>query len=126
LANPFSAVVFFHLSSGDAKDELSSVLKGKLPENPASSLGSGDLSTPPKAVVLGGAFDLETVDSMQKSINEVPGVVMVPWLMFDKEKPSPPIGPEYGKHVVGRVKETLLGMEKEGKLDAGDGGIFKY
>jgi hypothetical protein len=46
--------------------------------------------------------------------------------MFDREKPAPPIGPEYGKHVVGRVKETLLAMEKEGKLIAGDGGIYKF
>lgn len=46
--------------------------------------------------------------------------------MFDREKPAPPLGPEYGKHVVGRVKETLLGMEKDGKLDKGDGGVYMY
>lgn len=121
-----SQVVFFHLSSGDAKTELSAALQGKLPDNPASSLGSAQFSTPPKAVVLGGAYEADVAKSLRATVNGVSGVPDVPWLIFDKERPSPPLGPEYGKHVVGRVKEAILEMEKERKLGDGNGDIYKY
>lgn len=59
-------------------------------------------------------------------VNSVFGVWIVFWLMFDCEKLVFLIGLEYGKYVVGRVKEMLLVMEKEGKLIVGDGGIYKF
>ncbi|KAH8176947.1 hypothetical protein LIA77_02029 [Sarocladium implicatum] len=119
-------VVFFHLSSGDAKAEISAALQGKAPADPASSLGSGQFSTPPKAVVLGAAYEADAVRSLRETVTGVSGVPSVPWLTFDRKQVAPPLGPEYGKHVVGRVKKAIMEMEKEGKLGDGHGDIYKY
>lgn len=45
--------------------------------------------------------------------------------MFDKSKPvDVPLGPEYGKVVVGRAKALLKKLQEEGKMK-GDG-IYYY
>lgn len=40
----------------------------------------------------------------------------VPWLRPDLTLETPPLGPEYGKHMVGRVKTCLEKLESEGIL----------
>jgi len=53
------------------------------------------------------------------------GHLNVPWIMFDKSKPvDVPLGPEYGKVVVGRAKALLKKLQEEGKMK-GDG-IYYY
>ena len=44
------------------------------------------------------------------------GIRPIPWLRPDTTKPAPPLGPEYGKALVARVKELLARLEQEGKM----------
>lgn len=53
---------------------------------------------------------------MRDACKSVQGAEKVPWLRLDLTKPTPPLGPEYGKHMVGRVKDVL------GELKLGEGG----
>lgn len=32
-------------------------------------------------------------------------------------KPAPPLGPEYGKALVARIKETFVDLQKSARLD---------
>ncbi|KAF2811594.1 uncharacterized protein BDZ99DRAFT_461616 [Mytilinidion resinicola] len=68
-------------------------------------LGSHNYSAPPFAIIAGGGHDDSSVASMQASVRD--HKVQVPWLRHDPSKPAPPVGPEYGKHVVKRVRECL-------------------
>lgn len=44
------------------------------------------------------------------------GLHPVPWLRPDLSKPAPPLGPEYGKALVGRIKVLFKELDKDGKL----------
>lgn len=44
------------------------------------------------------------------------GIHPVPWLRPDLSKPAPPLGPEYGKALVARIKKLVPELEKEGKM----------
>ncbi|OLN87223.1 hypothetical protein CCHL11_03602 [Colletotrichum chlorophyti] len=97
------------------------------PSHPDSSaIGSGNYATPPRAVILGGAFDDATTEVLRKAVAETQGAREVPWLSQDSSKPAPPLGPEYGKAMVARVKEALTRLEGEGKLDGSYGGAEWY
>ena len=54
------------------------------------------------------------------------GCKRVPWLRPDLTKPTPPLGPEYGKHMVGRVKVCLGGMDLKGEGGDGEGRVVFY
>jgi hypothetical protein len=41
----------------------------------------------------------------------------VPWLRPDLTKPAPPLGPEYGKALVGRVKVLLADLQASGGMN---------
>ena len=49
-------------------------------------------------------------------------VKRVVWLRADLKKERPPLGPEYGKFVVGCVKECLGRLKEEGKLGVDEEG----
>lgn len=97
-----------------------------MPANPASNIGTGDLANPPKCVVLGGAYDMGTIRSLKDRVGAVAGVRPVPWLCLDRGVSAPPLGPEYGRHVVGRVRDKVTQMEKDGLLDGSDGDVHLY
>lgn len=44
------------------------------------------------------------------------GLHPIPWLRPDFSKPAPPLGPEYGKALVQRVKVLLAEMERDGRM----------
>ena len=48
------------------------------------------------------------------------------WLRHDGSKPAPPLGPEYGKAIVQRVKDTLGKLAAEGRLGSGEDGVHWY
>ncbi|KXH36746.1 hypothetical protein CSIM01_03140 [Colletotrichum simmondsii] len=100
------------------------------PQHPdTSTIGSGNYASPPRAIVLGGAFDEEAVKSLQNAVVEQGAAAAsrkVPWLRHDGSKAAPPPGPEYGKAMVARVREKLGLLEVEGKLDGGYGGDEWY
>jgi hypothetical protein len=106
--------------------ELPVVMTGKIPEVISSKIGSGNYDTPPKALFLGGVFDDATIEKLRKAVQETPGARRMPWLRVDSSKPAPPIGPEYGKAVVARAKETLERLEKEGILDSNTDPIILF
>ncbi|KPM36566.1 hypothetical protein AK830_g9984 [Neonectria ditissima] len=114
---PEYEVVHFILSPEAGAKELPQILRGTTPEEKSSDIGSGNLAQGVKAIVLGGAFDDEGMALMKEAATQV---AKVPWLRQDSEKPAPPLGPEYGKAMVRRVKETLGELQGSGKLDNGE------
>jgi hypothetical protein len=102
------------------------VLQGKIPDEPSSTIGSGNVAAGPKAVIMGGLFDKAGAEAIREACRATEGAKTVPWLLQDTTKPTPPLGPEYGKLMVQRVKDALAALEKEGKLDAGDDEFHWY
>jgi len=94
--------------------QIPTILKGDKSVPADSELGSRDYSKPPVAVILGGGYTDADVELM---FSASAGIRPIPWLRPDLTKPAPPLGPEYGKALVGRVKELLVELEKEGKMD---------
>ncbi|KAH8880576.1 hypothetical protein GQ53DRAFT_703759 [Thozetella sp. PMI_491] len=117
---PEYEVIHFTLANAGAK-EIPLLLKGEVPTAPSSALGSGNWSTPPKAVVFGGAWDDKSIADLRKAAAETPGTRRIPWLRVDANKPHPPHnGPEYGKHIMERLRGLLKELESDGKLNEGD------
>jgi hypothetical protein len=106
-----------------ASEELPLILQGSAPPTQTSTIGSGNIASIARAVVLGGAYEDETI---RESCVKVSGARNVPWLKQDKTKPTPPLGPSYGEAMVQRVREAIHQLEKEGKLDGNDGGVYFY
>jgi hypothetical protein len=109
-----------------ASAEIPLVLQGKTPEQIASKIGSGKVSAGARAVVLGGAVDPEGFDKMRSAVKSTAGAGTVPWLRQDSSKPAPPLGPEYGKAMVERVREALASLEAAGKLDGSSDEVTWY
>jgi hypothetical protein len=113
-------VVHFILTPEAGIVEIPQVLDGTIPTR---TIGTGNLSTPVKAIVLGGAYDADAVSKMREAVGQGP---QVPWLLQDPDVLTPPLGPEYGKAMVVRVKRALGKMQASGRLDSGDGGCGMY
>ncbi|ROV87335.1 hypothetical protein VMCG_10703 [Cytospora schulzeri] len=90
------------------------IFRGEQPPSSDSELGTRDYSKKPVAVILGGGYDDADTEVMMKASA---GIHPIPWLRPDLTKPAPPLGPEYGKALVGRIKELLPQLEKEGKMN---------
>ncbi|KAL6406809.1 hypothetical protein AUP68_09615 [Ilyonectria robusta] len=120
---PEYEVVHFVLSPEAGAKEIPQVLQGIMPEVKSSDIGSGNLDRGVKAVVLGAAYHHEGIDAMKEAASSVANI---PWVKQDITLPTPPLGPEYGKAMVARVKESLGKLEASGKLGAGEGDIFWY
>ncbi|KAJ6457361.1 hypothetical protein C8R45DRAFT_1033485 [Mycena sanguinolenta] len=106
--------------------EIPLLLKGEVPDPRSSSLGSGDWSTFPKAIVFGGAYEDAMIDAVRKAVAETSGTKRIPWLRVDSNRPHPPIGPEYAAAIVARTKAMLAKLESEGKFDAEDDSIYLF
>ena len=120
------AVVHFILGPQAALDELPLVLQGRPVPSASSSIGSGDIASVGRVVILGGAFDEATIESLRSLCAQTTGARRVPWLRQDTTKPTPPLGPKYGKAMIQRTKETLKRLADEGKLDGSDGDVYCY
>ncbi|KAI0441065.1 hypothetical protein F4803DRAFT_552481 [Xylaria telfairii] len=94
--------------------QIPAILKGEQSPPSDSTLGSKDYSKPPVAIILGGGYDDAEFDAIKKASE---GIKPLPWLRPDLTKPAPPLGPEYGKAMVARVKELLVQLENEGKMN---------
>lgn len=121
-------MVQFILTPEACISEISVILQGQAPSNPSSTLGSGDVSRRLVAIILGGAY-ADTFDQVHRGVEAAfasSGSSKVSWLPQDGSKPAPPLGPEYGKAMVQRVKDTLSRLAVEGKLGAGETGVYWY
>lgn len=105
--------------------QIPAILRGEKSPESNSELGSKDYSSPPVAVILGGGYNDEDIDLMFAAAQrDADGKNTIPWLRPDLTKPAPPLGPEYGKALVARIKTLLAEMEKEGKM--GEGKVVWY
>lgn len=107
------------------------MLSGKPPANPSSSLGTGNWSAPPRALLLGGAYQAEDIEKLRKLVNETEGAAKIPWLRADigqgapvSMKPTEAQAKEYGMKVSKRMKDKLNALDAEGKLGEGNDEIY--
>ena len=111
----WSKVNHLILSVEAGKIEIPALLRG---ESPASSTGEGldtrDYSNLPEAVLLGAGYDEAAIQAMREACKDVPN--QLPWLRPDTTKPAPPLGPEYGKALVERIKDVLKDMREKGEM----------
>lgn len=107
------AVIHFVMTPESGKEQIPAIFRGETPPSSDSELGSKDYSQKPVAVILGGGYDDAGAEVMMEASR---GIHPVPWLRPDLSIPAPPLGPEYGKAMVARVKEKLAAMEKEGTM----------
>ncbi|KAJ4992753.1 hypothetical protein SVAN01_01799 [Stagonosporopsis vannaccii] len=119
---PEFEVIHFIQTVEIGKQQIPALLQGRDPGSSGSALGSKNYDRTPIAVVLGAAFDDQGIEELREAAE---GTKDVPWLRPDTSKPTPPPGPEYGKAMVARVKETVSSLEKEGKLE-GNGDVVWF
>ncbi|KAK4443840.1 hypothetical protein QBC34DRAFT_310238 [Podospora aff. communis PSN243] len=120
---PEYEVVHFTLRAA-VDTEIPLLLKGEVPSPPSSAIGSGNWSTPPRAIIFGGAFSEDNVKELKAAVYSAGGSARkIPWVAVDGSKPRLPIqGNEknYMADIAERFKKGLGGLKAEGKLD-GDG-----
>ncbi|KAK3395194.1 hypothetical protein B0H63DRAFT_462791 [Podospora didyma] len=107
-------VIHFVMTPESGAVQIPAILKGETSPPADSELGSKDYSKPPVAVILGGGYEDAGIELMMKASA---GTKPIPWLRPDLTKPAPPLGPEYGKALVARIKDLLAQLEKDGKMD---------
>ncbi|KAL8722227.1 MAG: hypothetical protein Q9181_007537, partial [Wetmoreana brouardii] len=112
---PEYEVIHLILSTSAGKAEIPSLLRGEVPPaNDADNLGIKNYSEAPTAVILGGGYEDSHVAEMRQACQDDS---KIPWLRPDLSKPAPPLGPEYGKARVQRVKSCLSNLEEGGKMN---------
>jgi hypothetical protein len=104
------------------KQQIPALLRGEKPESSGSTLGSKNYEKTPVAILLGAGFDDDAVQELREAAK---GTKSVPWLRPDTTKPTPPLGPQYGKAMVERIKETVKGLEERGELE-GNGEVVLF
>ncbi|KAI1318671.1 hypothetical protein F5Y16DRAFT_406256 [Xylariaceae sp. FL0255] len=93
--------------------QIPAILRGDASVPSDSSLGTKVYTKPPGAVLLGARFD---DDDINKTMEASKNTKMIPWLRPDLTKPTPPLGPEYGKALVARIKALLEELATDGKM----------
>ncbi|KAF1365863.1 hypothetical protein EJ07DRAFT_150349 [Lizonia empirigonia] len=117
---PEFEVIQFIESVETGKQQIPALLRGeKLDSSSGSSLASSNYERRPVVVLLGAAFGNKDVRELRDAAKDTTDV---PWLRADRTKPTPPPGPEYGKAMVARIKETMKGLEESGEME-GNGKI---
>lgn len=96
------------------KEQIPAIFRGETPPSADSELGSKDYWQKPVAVILVGGYDDAGTETMMKASK---GIHPVPWLRPDLSLAVPPLGPEYVKALVKRIKEKLATTEKEGRMN---------
>ncbi|KAM0325341.1 hypothetical protein ACHAQA_007326 [Verticillium albo-atrum] len=127
---PEYEVIHFIKPGPSGASLLPALIAGREPPShpDSSAIGTGNYSQPPRAVILGGAFDDEVMNPMRAAVEEKnESARRVPWLRQDTTKEAPPVGtPEYAQAVVDRVKVALARLDGEGKLNGEYGGVEEY
>ena len=122
------AVVQFISNTEACISEIPTLLQGQAPSNPSSTLGTGNVSRRPVAVVLGGGYTAnfdEIRDGVEAAFPSSGGSG-VAWLKHDGTIPAPPLGPEYSKAILKRTKDVLKGLADDGTLVNGKSEVYLY
>lgn len=127
---PLFPVVHFSLNPEACIAEIPLVLRGQKPASSSSNIGTARIHDDyrPVAVVLGGGY-AETFDQIHDSVEQAfaeSGGSGVIWLRHDGSKPAPPLGPEYSKAMIERVRETLGRLGEGGMLGSGDSRVVWF
>ncbi|PSN73141.1 hypothetical protein BS50DRAFT_616594 [Corynespora cassiicola Philippines] len=119
---PEFEVVHFVLTPEGGKAQIPAILRGEKEVQGDSTLGTKNFEKVPVAIFLGGGYSDDDIESMRISAKNIKDV---PWLRPDLTKPAPPLGPEYGKAMVLRIKETMAELVNQGKFE-GNGEVVRY
>ena len=117
------------MSPDDGRTNIPLLLSGLKPRSQQSHLGSQDFSRVPQAVLFGGGYDDATIEEIRKTVMGTLGARKVPWLKADQLKTAAGPQPgtrEYADSIAPRVKAALNKLEREGKLDGSEDGIFSW
>lgn len=118
-----TAIVVQFIQTVEAgKKQIPALLRGEIPNPSGSGLGSKNYERIPVAILLGAAFDDQGIQELREAAR---GTKDVPWLRPDTSKPTPPPGPEYGKAMVMRIKETMKELEANSQLE-GNGDVVWF
>ena len=117
-----SIVVQFVQTVEAGKHQIPALLRGEDPGSASPNIGSKNYERTPVAVLLGAAFDDQGIEELREAAK---GTKNVPWLRPDTSRPMPPLGPEYGKAIVARIKCTMKELEEQGKIE-GNGDIIWF
>ncbi|KAI6350976.1 hypothetical protein MCOR25_010239 [Pyricularia grisea] len=135
---PELTVVHFTLVE-HVENELPLLLNGERPSplnNSVVAPGKWEPeSNPPAALLLGGAYTDEMVQKLRASLGygpddedeaaSSPAGRKIPWVKIDSAKSTlSPLDPGYPADVVRRLKEAVLKLQAEGKLDGKHGGLY--
>lgn len=116
--DPLFAVIHFVMNPASGCAQIPAILAGQ--SAPSDSvLGTKNYVTVPAAVVLGGGYDDIGIEQMMEAASQNSAAKAVPWLRPDLTIPAPPLGPEYGKAIVQRLKRLLTELQVDGRLNAG-------
>ncbi|KAM0286079.1 hypothetical protein ACHAQH_001087 [Verticillium albo-atrum] len=127
---PQYEVIHFIKAGPSGPSLLPALVAGREPpsHSDSSAIGTGNYTKPPRAIVLGSAFDDEATEPLMAAVEEKnESARRVPWLRYDMSTEAPPVGtPEYAQAVVERVKAALARLEAEGKLNGDHGSVEWY
>ena len=102
------------LSSAAGIAEIPILLEGGTPPaGETDNVGTKNYSKKALAIVTGAGYEDEQITQMREACK---GKASVPWLRPDTKIPAPPLGPEYGKALVARVKATMKQLIDSGKM----------
>lgn len=107
-------VVHVILSPEAGKVQIPLLLRGDKTFPSGFDLGSKNYEVLPAAILLGAAYDDEAVKEMREAAKDTKSV---PWIRTDTTKPAPPLGPEYGRALVVRIKETVKELQENKRMD---------
>lgn len=111
-------VIHFIQSFEAAKAELPVLLAGRDPQvSEANDVGTHNYSQPPRAVLVGRAFEEDQVEELRKACS---GAARAPvaWLLGDPAKlPTGPPGPEYAVEVANDCKNVLTKWKEDGGVN---------
>ncbi|RSM11820.1 hypothetical protein CDV31_006588 [Fusarium ambrosium] len=126
---PEIEVIHFVLAGESGQAIIPPLLAGQSPPShpETSTIGSGNYSQIPRAILLGGAFDEATIAPLRDVVKATSGTRNIPWVLQDLTLPAPPVGTaEYSALMTKRSKDALLKLEQEGKLDGNHDGTEWY
>ena len=112
--------------------ELPAILRGGSPVQRSSQdaehlplMGTQNYDRLPVAIVLGGGYDEDAVNSMREACSSI---IDLPWLQFDRStvpgQGEPQVGPGYGQKVADRVKARLQELAESGKMETDE--VYLY